>query len=149
VDRPEQRASDAERDAVADRIRVAGGDGRLDPEELEERLEAAYRAKTHGELEVLTNDLPAVPKPPPKRDPAWRDERVREKLAGFIVANLICIGIWAATGANGSFWPAWVLLFTGIGLVSTLVHSALGVEQKRHRHERLPRGPRPPRLPRL
>jgi hypothetical protein len=34
------------------------GDGRLDPSELDERLSAAYAARTHGDLERLTDDLP-------------------------------------------------------------------------------------------
>ncbi|MCD9880474.1 DUF1707 SHOCT-like domain-containing protein [Streptomyces guryensis] len=54
------RASHADRDRVVDVLRVAAGDGRLTPEELDERLEAALSARTMGELVVLTTDLPAV-----------------------------------------------------------------------------------------
>ncbi|WP_116243909.1 DUF1707 domain-containing protein [Nocardiopsis sp. FIRDI 009] len=53
------RASDADRDAVAHQLREALAEGRLDPEEHSERLEALYRAKTLGELVPLTEDLPA------------------------------------------------------------------------------------------
>jgi hypothetical protein len=35
--------------------------------------------------------------------------------------------VWAATGAGGDFWPRWVLLGTGLGLVIALVHAILGV----------------------
>lgn len=52
------RASHADRDRVVDVLRVAAGDGRLTAEELDERLEAALSARTHGELAVLTADLP-------------------------------------------------------------------------------------------
>jgi hypothetical protein len=53
------RASDAEREAVVARLRHAAGEGRLTVEELAERIDAAYAAKTHTELEPLTADLPA------------------------------------------------------------------------------------------
>ncbi|MFG3285779.1 DUF1707 domain-containing protein [Streptomyces sp. NPDC048111] len=53
------RASDAERERVAESLRDALAEGRLDMEEFEQRLEAAYTARTHGELEPLVRDLPA------------------------------------------------------------------------------------------
>lgn len=56
---PELRASHADRDRVVDVLRVAAGDGFLDAEELDERLEAALSARTLSELTVLTADLPA------------------------------------------------------------------------------------------
>ncbi|MFI0811317.1 DUF1707 SHOCT-like domain-containing protein [Streptomyces echinatus] len=54
------RASDADRDRVAEILRDALAEGRLDMEEFEERLESAYRARTYGELAPLTRDLPAA-----------------------------------------------------------------------------------------
>lgn len=59
------RASDTDRERVAEQLREAAGHGRLTMEELEERLEGAYSAKTYAELEPLTRDLPAVGAPPP------------------------------------------------------------------------------------
>ncbi|MEV6670761.1 DUF1707 domain-containing protein [Streptomyces sp. NPDC051162] len=56
---PEMRASDAERDRVADVLREAVAEGRLEMGEFEQRLEAAYKARTHSELEPLVRDLPA------------------------------------------------------------------------------------------
>ncbi|WP_327362648.1 DUF1707 SHOCT-like domain-containing protein [Streptomyces sp. NBC_01296] len=56
---PELRASDADRDRVVERLRDAVAEGRIDMEEFEERLEAAYKSKTYAELEPLTSDLPA------------------------------------------------------------------------------------------
>jgi hypothetical protein len=55
------RASHEDRDAVIETLRVAAGDGRLTAEELDERLEIAFNAKTYGELAVLTSDLPVGP----------------------------------------------------------------------------------------
>ncbi len=53
------RISDADRHRVSEFLREAAGEGRLDLEELDQRLEAAYAAKTYGELVPLTADLPA------------------------------------------------------------------------------------------
>lgn len=54
------RASHADRDKVVDALQAAAGDGRLTPEELDERLELALNAKTYDELAVLLRDLPAA-----------------------------------------------------------------------------------------
>jgi hypothetical protein len=149
VSEPGHRASDAEREAVAERLRDAAAEGRLDPDELGDRVEAAYKAQTVAELEPLTADLPPLPEPAPRREPVLRNEHVRRRLAGFITPNLICIGVWLASGANGDFWPKWVLLVTGIALVGSVVHAALGIEEKDDDDDRvLPRPPRPPGLPR-
>ena len=56
------RASDADRDRVAEQLRQAAGDGRLSIAELQERLDALYAAKTYGELEPVVADLPDVGK---------------------------------------------------------------------------------------
>ncbi|PWV44655.1 MULTISPECIES: DUF1707 SHOCT-like domain-containing protein [Nocardiopsis] len=52
------RASDADRDQVAERLREALAEGRLSPVEHEERLDTLYRAKTIGELSPIISDLP-------------------------------------------------------------------------------------------
>ncbi|MER5883424.1 DUF1707 domain-containing protein [Streptomyces sp. NPDC001941] len=67
------RASDADRDRVADILRDALAEGRLDAEEHAERIDGVYRAKTLGELEPLVRDLPAAgsaPRPARAYDPA-------------------------------------------------------------------------------
>ena len=53
------RASHADRDRVVEVLRMAAGDGRLDTDELDERLERALTARTLAELAALTTDLPA------------------------------------------------------------------------------------------
>lgn len=53
------RASHEDRDRVIEMLRVAAGDGRLTSEELDERVETAFSARTYGELAALTRDLPA------------------------------------------------------------------------------------------
>lgn len=56
----EFRASDAERDRIADLLRDALAEGRLTADEHAERVEGVLRAKTVGELEVFIQDLPAA-----------------------------------------------------------------------------------------
>ena len=58
--RADLRVSDADRHAVADILREAAGEGRLDIDELEERLEETYKAKTYADLEPITQDLPVA-----------------------------------------------------------------------------------------
>ncbi|MFF4753105.1 DUF1707 SHOCT-like domain-containing protein [Streptomyces sp. NPDC002514] len=73
---PELRASDADRERVAEILRDALAEGRLDMEEFGERLDAAYKARTYGELAPITKDLPAsgTVAPPPavsmRKEPA-------------------------------------------------------------------------------
>ncbi|WP_433422263.1 DUF1707 SHOCT-like domain-containing protein [Microtetraspora malaysiensis] len=64
------RASDAEREAVVERLREASVDGRLTLAELTERTEAAYLARTHAELAQLTADLPGGAPAPAYHPPA-------------------------------------------------------------------------------
>jgi hypothetical protein len=54
------RASDADREHVVELLGQALADGRLDTEEHSERLDQVYQAKTMGELEPITYDLPAT-----------------------------------------------------------------------------------------
>lgn len=53
----EQRASDADRERAAERLRHAGGDGRLNVDELDERVQLAFEAQTRGELDALLRDV--------------------------------------------------------------------------------------------
>src|SRR5699024_3638460 len=57
------RASDADRDQVAERLREALAEGRLAPTEHEERLDALYKTKTIGEPSPITEDLPGPASP--------------------------------------------------------------------------------------
>jgi hypothetical protein len=57
-DRSQLRASDADRDRVADELREALAEGRVTPEEHAERIDAVYAAKTYADLEPIVADLP-------------------------------------------------------------------------------------------
>ena len=98
--KPDLRASDADREATAERLHVAAVEGRLDAEELDERLSAAYGARTCVELAQLTADVtPPATAPAPAALPG-RPVFVRERSAtnGFAVASL----------ALGVFWFWWI-----------------------------------------
>ena len=58
------RISDADRHQVAEILREAAGEGRLDLDELDQRLEATYAARTYADLVPITFDLPAHPQRP-------------------------------------------------------------------------------------
>jgi hypothetical protein len=65
---PPVRVSDAERDQAAEILRAGYADGRLSRAELDERLTAAYAAKTRADLHDLTSDLPGAAAAPTTRD---------------------------------------------------------------------------------
>jgi hypothetical protein len=89
------RASDADRESCVGRLRVAAMEGRLDAEELSDRVAEAYRAKWCGELERLTTDVtpPAVATAPASRPVFVRQSRT---MNGFAVASLVLGLIWMA-----------------------------------------------------
>src|SRR3954466_15118150 len=84
VPRTSLRASDADRERVAELLRHHYGAGRLSDEDLAERVDAAYGVRTMGELEALTDDLPSAPQPDqhPPRDAL--ETSVRTHLTVFI-----------------------------------------------------------------
>src|SRR5688500_12941466 len=66
------RVSDEDRHKVAEILREAAGEGRIDLDELDERLGAAYAAKTYADLVPITVDLPIAGVPPPRDAESWR-----------------------------------------------------------------------------
>jgi Domain of unknown function (DUF1707)/2TM domain len=115
---PTLRASDADRDRVVDLLRRHCASGRLSAEELEERLERAYGARTLGDLAAVSGDLPDRPDRTPGERDAVRRRAFRVHLSSFVFVNVMLIGIWALSGC-ADFWPAWVLFGWGIPLVLT------------------------------
>lgn len=122
--RPDLRASDAEREAVVARLREHGAAGRLDVDELEERIGVAYAARTHGELVRLLEDLPLIRQARPQhvrthRPVEPRARRLSDELRVFVGVNLLLIAIWALSGAD-YFWPVWVMMWWGVALAVKL-----------------------------
>lgn len=122
---PHLRAADTDRAAVADVLGRHMSAGRLTLDEFDERLTRAYAAKTYGELDALTADLPAVhgdqatdaartAAHAPARTPARVSARAHEPMNGcgagawghgsddlaaawrsWLITALIVIGVWA------------------------------------------------------
>jgi hypothetical protein len=120
---PDVRVSDAERErAVAD-LREHFAAGRLTDDELSERVSAAYAARTAGELATVRADLPALPATRAEAQAelaARRSElqrRLLQQTGGALGPFAICTVIWAASGADGFFWPIFVALAALIPLV--------------------------------
>jgi hypothetical protein len=65
---PPVRASDTERDQAAEILRAGYAEGWLSRAELDERLTAAYAAKTRADLHDQTSDLPGAVAAPATRD---------------------------------------------------------------------------------
>lgn len=96
---PEMRASDAERERVAEVLREAVAEGRLQMEEFEQRLDAAYKARTHGELEPLVRDLPVPGGGAPA--PAVAGQRPR---TGSLARSSDRVGKPATSRGAFAFW---------------------------------------------
>jgi Domain of unknown function (DUF1707) len=122
---PALRIGDADRERIADRLRRAAGEGRLAPEELEERLEAAFSARTEAELRPLVADLPAEPAPPGRAPGRGRSRGRRHgELRAFVSTSILLVAIWALTGA-GYFWPVWPILGWGVFALGPVLPSPL------------------------
>ncbi|MFC7743105.1 DUF1707 domain-containing protein [Nocardiopsis composta] len=93
------RAADSDREAVAERLRDAAAEGRLSMDELEERLDAAFSAKTFADLEPIVDDLPEAASAPRRTD-----EPLVLKAGG---SNLRQTGYWVA--------PSEIVASAGMG----------------------------------
>ncbi|WP_082127022.1 DUF1707 SHOCT-like domain-containing protein [Allosalinactinospora lopnorensis] len=143
------RASDADRDATAERLAHALQEGRLSLDEYSDRLDRAMRAVTMGDLTALTCDIPAPPARPSEREPAeagasdQRAEVWRKRLEpwrGLASISFILVGIWAVTSAfAGELLPFWPLIPIGFMFIFTLAGSVSGHGQEPFY------GPPPPR----
>jgi len=130
------RASDLERHQTVDFLRQHAGEGRLTTDELEERIEQAYGAKTLGQLAVLTADLPTEPRAyaglrRPLEVPADPTRRFKVKLLRQVrrwaTLDLAAVLIWFFTNRHGSFWPGYVIL---LGLLLVLFRVSRYLERR-------------------
>ena len=120
--RPDLRCSDAERERVAAFLRDQAAEGRLTPDELDDRVGRAYAAKTVRELKELVADLPRPPLPRARRAaPARRP-------GGRHVNPLLPIGILGFLALGGP-WVVWVgaIVATALAFTAIVVLLALGL----------------------
>ena len=128
------RAADADRDAVAERLRQAAVEGRLEPDELEERLHTALRARTYGELDRLTGDLPRRVPPRRSRPAVGMAGLVLAVTVRLVVLMLVVAALLAALAVSAAWWLIGVVVW--LSLCSR--RSCAGL----HLHRPPPRTPR-------
>ncbi len=102
------RASDADRERVAEVLRDAAGEGRLATDELEHRLGAAFAARTYGDLDGLIADLPGPPLAMRSRSRDLTLARAALAVAAVpLMLALIIAVVFAVTGVL-ALWMFWV-----------------------------------------
>ena len=129
---PQMRAADQDRERVVRQLGEHLATGRLTMPEFDERVTAAYDAKTYGALDQLLRDLPReeLARPTPAAVSTASTAQKRKKDAGawasWIGASVIVLFIYLMTslgsGEAGYFWPMWVIgpwgLLLAIGTLS-------------------------------
>ena len=111
----DMRASDHDREAAVALLKAHYADGRLGDHELAARTDAAYRAIGVRELEWLTSDLPAAPRPP----------RRRRSPVLPVVLLVSAIALWLVTVPPEVTLVLIVLAFVAVLLLSPLWIPAL------------------------
>jgi hypothetical protein len=121
------RASDADRERIVNLLREHHAEGRLDIEEFHDRLNAAYAAKTIGDLEALLADMPGIDlyRLPsaglkaapvgswaPARRPSGTVARQSAQWAAWAAGTAVLGLIWVVAGiaAGGTAWIPWFLV---------------------------------------
>jgi hypothetical protein len=111
--RDRMRAGDADRERVAEQLRSAHAEGRLDLAEYDERVQQAWAARTYGELDRVTADLPHLrPAPVPDDNlPAHRTGgHRRNSVSAWLSVSVINLVIWAIISLSTFSWiyPWWI-----------------------------------------
>jgi Domain of unknown function (DUF1707) len=114
------RVSDEDRERAASELREHYAAGRLDADELADRLGRVLAARTNAELDAARADLPAITQSAEAAHRARRSQLTRQLVqrTGYaLVPFLVCTAIWLLGGASGGFWPTWVALIAVVPLV--------------------------------
>lgn len=146
--RPEDlRASDDERQAVQYRLRLAQSVGQLDIHEFDERVQSAWAARTRGELERVTADLPM---PPPSASPSVGSPPARRHARhvlsdtgggttmriltiiwlSVVAVNLIVWGLVSVTAAE-EIYPWWIWFAPSGAALAVLYAAGIGRPRRR------------------
>ncbi|WP_232661221.1 DUF1707 SHOCT-like domain-containing protein [Pseudonocardia sp. TRM90224] len=124
------RASEADRAAVAERLRLAVDEGRLGLTEYDERLRATYASATYGELDRVTADLPALR---PEQRPTAKEEKATaerkewfDEWRSWLGGAVIMLAIWGGSSVvSAELQPFWPAIPLGIW-AAILIASAIG-----------------------
>ncbi len=118
------RASDEERNAVADKLSRHYAEGRLDESEFKTRLDTAMSATTRGDLHGLFRDLPTLPSaplPPPSR---------RQRIVPWL---LVLAFLALLAGATIPFYPLYHVPWFLFAIVGFFIwRRAVGHQHHRH-----------------
>lgn len=143
------RAADVDREFVAERLRKALDEGRLDLSEYDDRLKEAYAARTYGDLKALLADLPEVAPPGrsqvvpagmtspvpaggPVQVPSGHTRRwIAKQWSSWLTVAVILTTIWLLSGAHGDFWPAWPLGIWGAVMLASTIGGLASGEPRR------------------
>lgn len=105
------RAADADREHVAERLRRAAGEGRILAEELEERLEAVFAARTYGELDAVVADLPgSTPARPRERSRSLALPHPALIVALVFLLPVLLALLIAAVVVMATLFAAWAMV---------------------------------------
>jgi hypothetical protein len=140
------RAGNDDRKRVTDWLQAQYVAGRLNSAELEERIEQALAARTIGDLDALTTDLPPIqasaapssahqmPRGQKNHRRHGRDKSFGAHATSYLMVMALLVTIWLLTTPGGYFWPIWPMLGWGIGLAShglaTLRQCSVGTDPR-------------------
>ena len=117
------RVGDHQRERAAQDLREHFAAGRLSQDELSERVQQVYAARTEPQLRGLLSDLPRLPLSPQEQKAALVARRTQlqrrliQETGGGIALLGVCIAVWLISGAQGQFWPVWVAVVVLIPLL--------------------------------
>ena len=139
------RVGDSDRKSVADQLKTALGEGRLDLSEYDERIQRTYAARTYADLDGLLIDLPGtvpvrnsqvqpaaspVPRPSPGRE-------VAQWVGPYAGVIMVCTLIWLVTSISAGhptyFWPVWMLIPLILGVFGQWFGRGDGPRDRRRR----------------
>jgi hypothetical protein len=121
MNRYDVRASDLDRERAVEFLKAHYAAGRLQHDELAARSDAAYRSVALSELDWLTSDLPAMPRPAPRRRRRLTPLTAVVLFALFIALLVVMPAeVWLYAFAAGAF-----LALVGFFIVAPIAIPAL------------------------
>ncbi len=121
-ERPGVRASDQDRERLVSELSEHTAAGRISTDELEERMQAVYAARTTAELAAVRHDLPLTERQAALGRAQRRSHLTRrliQETGGSAALFVVCTVIWLVSGHDGhhgQFWPVWILIVVVMSL---------------------------------